>query len=678
MSNVLSKMKMRTPNCSAFPVKWTNKISNRIGNLVPIKWIEMGPNDRCKLSLSQLTRFFPLSAPAMANFRLTVDAVFVPSRIISKKYEKFFNAGTKDSDRPPFPSITFGQYINLVWSDFGLFKYSLLDFLGYPTFENCKSFIRKFASSFIPVSGDVLELDGLLDMSKILSGGVIEDAVNLGWLTSTDYYIVSDNGQYYDTAVAGTTPEKGKFLLNGFGSGIMPFVVWLVNRNGIRPTAATASVFYATYVGNLSGNFTFEDAVDAYLLANNLHIDDVVNDYLSYVAKQFAENVTLFTSEETFFYDGGNAHFALIFFNENDILKERPSTFLNKKFSLLPIFSFWKCYFDWYVNSVLENGQELTDEWSDFVTDIINNGFGYDELDLGNYSNIENFFSSISVESLPFSKFLAIPTRLWSVDRFTGAYTDLQNGQPVLIPVDGTMLDLKASNRLWQYLQKALYGGTRTIDKNEIIYGAHSSNQLLDRTEVLCRKHFDIDIQQVSNTAASEAFDLGTLAGQGFGLGGDFLFDYTCEERGYIMVFASVTVPPSYISALDRTLMHTDYYDFFIPEFDGVGEVEIGAEELYFDKGMRLDPIGYNRRNYEGIDFLSEVHGDFKNSLKHWHDARDFKVAPTLSPEFIHINVENDNLERLFATYSHDQIMHFFAFKGVVVRPMSKFVQFGL
>lgn len=672
MSNVLSKMKMRTPNCSAFPVKWTNKISNRIGNLVPIKWIEMGPNDRCKLSLSQLTRFFPLSAPAMANFRLTVDAVFVPSRIISKKYEKFFNAGTKDSDRPNFPSINYADYIEYLFVVKGLFTPELLDFLGFPTFENCKDFFRNLVNSFNNYSSNPI-FSGLLDLSPVVN----QDSVGEAWngIHFPACYVTNDGFvSGVVPSVSARDPYKGEFVLD-VDDYIQTFARFIFG-------GATEDYFIEELVRYgydlREEGLTFEDLVDRYCSINNVHIEDLVNDYLSYVVRAIARS-DIRAYNGNFF--GNNLLDYLIFYNDDDILTSPPQEFYNKRFSLLPIFSFWKAYFDWYVNSVLENGQELTDEWTDYVTDVVNNGYSFDEFpsfSVG-YPTLRVFFGALPHKgALVLSSLTAIPTRLWSVDRFTGAYTDLQNGQPVLIPVDGTMLDLKASNRLWQYLQKALYGGTRTIDKNEIIYGAHSSNQLLDRTEVLCRKHFDIDIQQVSNTAASEAFDLGTLAGQGFGLGGDFLFDYTCEERGYIMVFASVTVPPSYISALDRTLLHTDYYDFFIPEFDGVGEVEIGAEELYFDKGMRLDPIGYNRRNYEGIDFLSEVHGDFKNSLKHWHDARDFKVAPTLSPEFIHINVENDNLERLFATYSHDQIMHFFAFKGVVVRPMSKFVQFGL
>lgn len=697
MSTVLSKMKTRTPNCSAFPFDFRNKFSSRIGELTPVACIEMGPNDRLKMSLAQLTRMLPLSAPAMANFQLHVDSVFVPARIVAKKYEKFFNAGTADADRPYFPALTLAQYTGILINSVGAFNKSLLDYLGYPTFENVKDFYRNMITTlwYADSDGQFRHLWYTPDM--VIPNDTDEWSKLFYDLRDPykDFSVFAEDGtfvaSYVEAAFTPTVQENSVFYLANANTALPNFLSWLVcTRMGLTVNTGTAltnfPAFLAKYGISLNREFaitdvaTVADVVEKYLNHENMHMNTLVDEYFSFAVRWFNDSIAK-RFESGVYNLMSYIQFEQLIYCKDDSDSHLPSLRLREhKISLLPIFSFWKSYFDWYVNSILEHGEDLTDAWSGWVNAIIGNGNPYGsilELDFTEISDDASILEEFFGNSIPGESIFYLPSRLWAIDRFTGAYNDTQNGQVVRIPTEGTIRDLKASNVLQRYLEKALFGGTRTIDKNELIYGAHSSNQLLDRTEVLSRKKFSIDIQQVTNTAASESFDLGTLAGNGFGMGGNFLFDYTCEERGYVMIFASVVLPPSYVQALDRNLLHTGYYDFVIPDFDTIGEQEILPEELYFDKGMNLTSGMYNRRYYEAIDFLSSVHGDFKNTLRHWHDARFFKNAPSLSPEFIRIDPENDDLERIFATYSNDQLLHFFAFSGVVVRPMSKFVTFG-
>lgn len=716
MSN-LSKMKIRTPNCSAFPIGWNMKFTDRLGEMPCIAAIELSPNDRLKLSVQQMTRLMPMSAPVMANFNLQVDAVFVPARIVSKKYEKFFNPGTNDEDRPCFPQVSYADYIRFLFNYRGLFTPGLLDYLGYPTFPLLQDFVRNLVTTYI--SEELYDADvnstpserrisyfmpeqtvycrNVAGSPQIVGAGYV--LYNPSHLDNT-YFAINEDGKF-GGVVSSTT---GLFAYAAEGNiGIPDFLTWLICSDmGEVPSVQNLKLefknFMAKYgimpdkqdladrVDFVYPNYSYgtqSDIVSAYLDKNNLQLEDVLKKYFNFVAAR------LNAQEETIKFYKDSSSDARTFLERILLSGMSNATYVDdfagKSFSLLPIFSYWKAYFDWYVNSILENGQELTDSFTEIITSgPINsrNSIFQDFRSLdgpgASVDFIADFFDPEDV-GLPYLYYLTnIPKRLWSVDRFTGAYTDTQNGQPVLLPVDGTLRDLRADNKLQAYLEKSLFGGTRTIDTNERIYGARSSNQLLDRTEVLCRKDFHVDVQQVTNTAASDQFDLGQLAGQGFGLGGDFLFDYTAEERGFVLINVSTIVPPSYVQAVDRNLMHTDYYDFLIPDFDSIGEQEVNPEELFFDKGVRVDNTMYNRRYYEYIDFLSRVAGDFKTTLRHWHDARFFKACPTLSPEFIRIDPENDDLERIFATYTHEQLLHFFHFSGVVVRPMSKFVQFGL
>lgn len=680
MSNNLSMMRMRTPGFSAFPIRFENKFSSRLGRLQPVACVEMGPNDRLKLSLSQLSRFFPLSAPVMSNFKMQVDAVFVPSRIVSKKLEKFFNAGTKDADRPAMVSIDYEKYVRMLVRDIGFFTPRIWDYLGYPTFENLKDAVRIM---FTTMHNDILDAN-LFDFSTLINSDnysrYLEDV-------GDEATYVNFNEDYTFKSYSDQRTQSPLCVDRNGMEEIIPFRHILVCMYRYEKThnfdplikvfsmdAPTSAAFYA-WLGHYTdlsngSSVTVQDIITRWCSVNKINAIDLTDMYMNCLSYELWEMAVLRFD----LINPGIGHFFLDMLFNTDVSNTDATAFLAKRLSLHPLVSFWKAYFDWYVNSVLENGQELTDQFTDMVTDWINQDLEFDDDVLGQYQALVDFFGTTH-NAYAFSE---MPQRLWSVDRFTGAYTDTQNGPAVRIPVDGTIRDLKATDAYYAFLQKSMFGGTRTIDKNEIVYGAHSSNQLLDRTEVLCRKDFYIDVQQVTNQTSSETFQLGQLAGQGYGVGSSFLFDYTCEERGYVIIMASVVLQPSYMQALDRNLMHTDYYDFVIPEFDQIGEQEINPEELYFDKEMSLMPIGYNRRYYEAIDFLSSVHGDMKNSLRHWHDARFFSKAPSLSPEFIRINPDNDDLDRIFASYNHEQIMHRFFFSGAVVRPMSKFVEFGL
>ena len=88
--------------------------------------------------------------------------------------------------------------------------------------------------------------------------------------------------------------------------------------------------------------------------------------------------------------------------------------------------------------------------------------------------------------------------------------------------------------------------------------------------------------------------------------------------------------------------------------------------------------FGYIPRYEEYRKDYSEIHGDFRDSLKYWHLAREFDPSdpPTLSAQF----VECSPSKRIFALEdeSVDSIMVKCYFDVKAIRPLPKFGNPGL
>ena len=79
----LGKALFKAPPRSIFKNQFSNQISYEMGKLIPIKYFDMNSGDSIRLDFSQLTRFAPLLSPVMHNYKLYVDALFVPYRLLN-------------------------------------------------------------------------------------------------------------------------------------------------------------------------------------------------------------------------------------------------------------------------------------------------------------------------------------------------------------------------------------------------------------------------------------------------------------------------------------------------------------------------------------------------------------------------------------------------------------------
>ena len=104
------------------------------------------------------------------------------------------------------------------------------------------------------------------------------------------------------------------------------------------------------------------------------------------------------------------------------------------------------------------------------------------------------------------------------------------------------------------------------------------------------------------------------------------------------MTLTCITPDAVYHQGIHRSWLRRTTFDFYFPEFAGLGEQEIYRAEVYAD-GSQNDEIvfGYTGR-YNELRYLpNSVHSLLTpgKSLQHWTAARHFTAPPVLSGSFL-------------------------------------------
>lgn len=129
MSNnkLFNTVMSKSPKHSYFDLSFENKLSTRMGRLVPFYCAEVVPGDKFNISTETLLRMMPLIAPVMHKVNVYQHFFFVPNRILWPNWEKFISTDTSSEDSPAFPLISdIGNPITVADS-------SLADYLGLPS-----------------------------------------------------------------------------------------------------------------------------------------------------------------------------------------------------------------------------------------------------------------------------------------------------------------------------------------------------------------------------------------------------------------------------------------------------------------------------------------------------------------------------------------------------------------
>nr|QJB19969.1 MAG: major capsid protein [Microvirus sp.] len=213
--------------------------------------------------------------------------------------------------------------------------------------------------------------------------------------------------------------------------------------------------------------------------------------------------------------------------------------------------------------------------------------------------------------------------------------------------IDVTINDLRRSIKLQEWLEKNARGGSRYIEQILSHFGVISSDARLQRAEYLGGGKQPVVISEVLNTTGTEDLPQGNMAGHGISVGSSNRFKKTFEEHGFVIGIMSVLPRTAYQQGMERQWLKFDKFDYFWPEFANLGEQVIDSDEIHWDWGTNEAPVefGYQSRYAEYKFKNSSVHGEFRNTLNHWHLGRIFDTRPGLNQTFI----ESNPSHRIFA-----------------------------
>lgn len=246
--------------------------------------------------------------------------------------------------------------------------------------------------------------------------------------------------------------------------------------------------------------------------------------------------------------------------------------------------------------------------------------------------------------------------------------TIAENIEEILIDVN----ELRRATRLQRFLERNLQAGSRYIEHLLAHWGVRSSDARLHRPEYIGGGKSPVLISEVLNNTGSDdanAHPVGSMAGHGINVGStNQAFKY-CEEHGYIMGIMSVMPDTAYFQGLPKQFSRLTYLDYYFPEFATLGEQAVPLKELYLmtDPEKNATTFGYQARYAEYKYAPSSVHGEFRDSLEHWHYSRKFGSQPALNEAFIQYDGDN----RIFAVPSEKEHLYVQLYHNIVAkRPM--------
>ena len=109
MPKILERTQFSRPQKSGFDLSREQKLSCRMGDLIPTYLEEVVPGDEFKVTSEILVRLAPMLAPVMHRVYLFMHYFFVPNRIIWNEWETFITGGRLGTSAPSIPVLAWNN-----------------------------------------------------------------------------------------------------------------------------------------------------------------------------------------------------------------------------------------------------------------------------------------------------------------------------------------------------------------------------------------------------------------------------------------------------------------------------------------------------------------------------------------------------------------------------------------
>lgn len=707
---------------SLFPANKITRTSFPIGRVVPLYTIDLMQGNRLKLSVDQVTRFMEMNGPVMQNYEVTLGAFFVPDVSFDRCFQSswfrqnvtltpadqkhvlamrdFFNPATVDSLRVHPALVTVNQFG-------GNKPCSLADHLGYPCYSNI-DFVSDQSPWLSPQEYDfVATLKGKwtnTDTSESFVDYFDIDLVRTSLQFGGVPYItaLASSGNVTDTTASHVASDFGfRYILNGVSHtsnfGVLPFALWVLNKvfyggsSGFSYRANNTIQF--TYT-NGADSFTidYEDAFDyarARFLNSDNYLTMLVLTNLRYVSALYGvsaretgnQNPDISVPYTEMFKDYRLSDLVNQYWQEvSDAVNK--SIFGEQSFNTRRWLAYNMIYADYFLNPIYTAREDFTDMV----------GVGY--LHLANGETLKKSFTQNNTAAglnsklksktdlIFFGNYIAnnelFPV-LWKKDQLTSI---VQTDASADVAIGSTIKE-NFYNRCYAKFKDLIARlGQDYRTNTSALYGHKPSDGSLLRTQVIGYKSFDVKVGEIAQTSSSnERSNLGQFAGYALSYNSERsnLFDWTADENGQVMVLCWIRPKFVAISNLcDRSIFKSQYLDYLIPEFGGVGYQDVPAKQLdYRNTGDSGNvKVGIQERYSEYMSIPNEVSGLMRTSMSYLNaDRLDDPIYPYSNgsnPDWYkNLYMWNTpSLHRIFQVQDQDPIAMAAFFTGNVTRQL--------
>lgn len=215
----------------------------------------------------------------------------------------------------------------------------------------------------------------------------------------------------------------------------------------------------------------------------------------------------------------------------------------------------------------------------------------------------------------------------------------------------GNINDLRENIVKQHIYERDARSGTRIGSMLYARWGVEVDALELGRPRILDMGRFPIEFDQVAQTSGTDANSpQGTLTAYGWTNNRSEQQTFSFKQHGCLMCMVYIRAEHKYQQGINREDMRKERWDFWHPEYAGLGDQPIYEYELYATGGengtmKNGDIFGYAVRGADYQNFPSlitgQVRSNYDQSLDYVHMADYYEDAPTLSPGFMKESSEN-------------------------------------
>lgn len=239
-----------------------------------------------------------------------------------------------------------------------------------------------------------------------------------------------------------------------------------------------------------------------------------------------------------------------------------------------------------------------------------------------------------------------------------------------------TVNQLRMAFQLQKIFEANNRSGTRYVEILKNRWQVKPSNGELQIPEWLGGQRFPLNIDMVVQTSeTTQTSPLGNIAGFSNTRYDAEYFSSNFDEHGIVLGFAMVRHQRTYQQGLSRFFTRKNMTDFFMPEFQNLGERPTYNYEIYA-QGTDDDNDVFNYQEY-GAEYRYEpnkVTGQFRsnatNSFDFWHYADDYSELPVSNEDWIKESPTAIDRTLTVTSETANQFYADFSFKETMVRSM--------